>query len=132
MLPVLVRNNLSKSERAVMVLRYTKGKSQLKTVSELPIGNDSVPKLRVIRNAWEYSLDTQATECGAPLIVRNTQIQPGKICGFHVAGVEGTGQGFSTPFYKEDAESILNLFDPKYTIQRQFSLQLEDVVKEQA
>lgn len=132
MLPVLVKNNLSNSKRAVMVVRFTSGRSQLRTRSELPVqGNDGDRVLRIVRDAWEYEMDTQSTECGSPLIVRNTQINPGKICGFHIAGVEGTGLGFSTPFYYEDAVAILDSFDSKYTIKQIQELPLKDYPVEQ-
>jgi len=126
MLPVLVKNNLSKSDKAVLLLRYAEGKSQLRRVNELPIGDSETPVLRIVRDVWEYNMDTQVSECGAPLIVRNKEIAPGKVCGIHIAGINGTGEGFSTPFYKEDALRILKSFDDKYTMQQSYRVPLKE------
>nr|ULF99880.1 MAG: hypothetical protein [Triatovirus sp.] len=109
-LPVMVQNNLANSDRAVMVLRFRKGRSALQRVESLPIGNDESELVRYVRDAWRYEADTEPTECGSPLIVRNTRIFPGKICGFHIAGLQGTGEGFATPFYEDDARAIINMF----------------------
>lgn len=127
MLPVLIKNTQSKSDRAVLIVRYTSGRGAVKKFSDLHV-MDNVGKqvLRIVRDTWEYDLDTQSTECGAPLLVRNTKIQPGKICGFHIAGIPGTGKGYSTPFYKEDIETILSQFDDKYTMSQNFTLELKD------
>lgn len=62
---------------------------------------------RSIRQCWTYRLDSSEGDCGAPLILRNPQLQPGKLVGIHVAGREG-GFGYSTPVYRKDIESILS------------------------
>nr|WKV34468.1 MAG: RNA-dependent RNA polymerase [Riboviria sp.] len=110
MLPVLVNNNIKNSERAVMMIRYATGRSQLSKVENLPVADDDNVITRYIRDAWMYNLDTQDSECGSPLIIRNTLISPGKICGIHVAGLSGTGQGWSTPLYHEDVIKMLKFF----------------------
>nr|UZC83387.1 polyprotein [Anagyrus vladimiri dicistrovirus] len=57
-----------------------------------------------IHDAWEYSLETQPGDCGAPLFALNEKIAPGKIIGIHVAGSKGVGM--STVFFQEDAQAI--------------------------
>lgn len=133
MLPVLVHNNMSpsKTDKPVLMLRFMEGRSALKKVPILHVGDDETPVKRLVRDAWEYNLDSCATECGAPLIVRNSKVAPGKICGIHIAGLEKTGEGYSTPFYREDAEEILNYFDPKWTIQQSIKTPLGEYPKEQ-
>nr|QJI52022.1 MAG: hypothetical protein 1 [Dicistroviridae sp.] len=110
MLPVLIKNAINDSDRSVLLLRFSEGRSQLLRKEELPIYDDDRRLVRYVRDAWSYNMDTQGSECGAPLIVRNSQIRTGKICGIHIAGIEGTGQGFSTPVYREDVDAILSKF----------------------
>lgn len=94
-------------EYGCVVLRYAQGHSQLSRQETVVVSGDDDLPVRYIRDAWVYGLDTKPSECGAPLIVRNTQINPGKICGIHVAGMDGTCKGYATPFYREDCEAIL-------------------------
>lgn len=120
-LPVMVTNNVKGSQRDILMLRFRKGKSALKRIVEpLPVGNETSHIVRYVRDAWRYECDTQPTECGSPVIVRNSQISPGKICGIHIAGIEGTGEGFATPVYQEDIIAILSQFPLQMTLsQRQ-------------
>nr|QGN03908.1 NSP [Wuhan arthropod virus 2] len=131
MLPVLVKNNLNNSDRSCMLIRYATGRSQLTVTETLPVSDDNDVVTRYIRNAYMYNLDTQDTECGTPLIVRNTLIQPGKICGIHIAGMSGTGQGWATPVYEEDVLSILSKFEEKDLTTMKVRLPLEEYPKEQ-
>lgn len=64
---------------------------------------------RIIRNCWAYKLDSEVGDCGAPLVLRNPQLQPGKIVGIHVAG-QSHGFGYSTPVYRKDIEEILSKY----------------------
>lgn len=113
LLPVLVENDYKKSRRPIIMLHYTEGKSVLRRIEKLPVTDENDVVVRYIRDAWGYSMDTKVTECGAPLIARNPQLAPGKICGIHIAGIDGAGLGYSTPIYKEDVELILSHFDNK-------------------
>jgi len=111
MMPVLINNNLKDSERAIVAFRYAKGHSSLVSLPEQAIDNENGLTVRIIRNMWNYSMDTQPSECGAPLIVRNVNIGPGKIIGLHVAG-HHNGSGYATPVYKQDVEYVLSKFNP--------------------
>ncbi|AYW51544.1 non-structural polyprotein [Myrmica scabrinodis virus 2] len=131
MLPVLLNNNVTKSERSVVLFRYAKGHSALGVKPSTSIENDEGIVVRIMRNLWEYSMDTQPTECGAPLIVRNVNIAPGKIVGMHVAGVEGSGLGYSTPVYKQDIRKILENFSKYDTVEFRLKTKLNPYPKEQ-
>jgi len=131
-LPVLVANEMKNSDRAVLLIRFGTGKSQLTRTEKLAVGDDETAELRYIRDAWTYNMDTRPTECGAPLIVRNTQINPGKICGIHVAGMQGTGQGFATPIYQEDVLKILSLFPEEKQFEQRIRTPLLEYPREQS
>jgi hypothetical protein len=131
MLPVLTTNGLKNSDRAILMLRFSEGKSQLRRETNLPVYNDDVELVRYVRDVWSYNMDTQSTECGAPLIVRNSMIRPGKICGIHIAGIEGTGQGFSTPVYQEDVCDILHMFPVESKFNQVFTLDVSEFPLEQ-
>ena len=131
MLPVLVTNRHKDSNKSCLLIRYAQGRSQLECVERLPVADEGDVIARFIRNAYAYNLDTQETECGAPLIVRNSLIQPGKICGFHIAGICGTGQGWATCFYREDCESILSKFLEQDTTTVEIKNKLAEFPKEQ-
>nr|UHK03032.1 MAG: RNA helicase [Guiyang dicistrovirus 3] len=123
-LPVMVNNSLVKSDTAVLMLRFRSGRSALSQLAELSVGDSERDCIRYVRNAWRYEADTQPTECGAPLLVRNTRIGPGKVCGIHIAGIEGTGEGFATPLYRDDAEKICDLFCDRNIISQEFQVEL--------
>nr|QXV86537.1 nonstructural polyprotein [Dicistroviridae sp.] len=110
LLPVMAENTIKGSDRPVVLIRFREGRSALKREEVLTVGDDNGREVRWIRDAWRYEADTQPTECGSPLIVRNSLIQSGKICGFHIAGMEGTGEGWATPFYQEDALHVISSF----------------------
>lgn len=131
MLPVLVHNGLKDSDRSILLLRFSEGISQLRREELLPVHDDDLKLARYVRDVWSYNMDTQPAECGAPLIVRNTSIRPGKICGLHIAGVEGTGKGFSTPIYQEDLQEILNAFPIEARFNQKIRLELKEFPKEQ-
>jgi len=131
MIPVMVNNNMKNSTTPVMLLRFRNGKSILSRVVSLPVGSDEVEVLRHIRDAWRYEADTQPTECGAPLLVRNSRVSPGKICGIHVAGLDGTGEGFASPLYLEDVEKILAMFPMKDQMQQVIQQNHKEFPKEQ-
>nr|QJI52111.1 MAG: hypothetical protein 1 [Dicistroviridae sp.] len=129
-LPVLCSVNISDADKAVLMLRYAEGRTCLRRDEKLPIADEGTV-LRYIRDAWRYSLDTRDTECGAPLIIRNTQVGPGKICGIHVAGITGTGQGWSTPVYAEDIDEIMKAFPEEAKFIQKFEQKLGVFPREQ-
>lgn len=130
-MPVVIRNRVKQNEVPTLVYRFRKGSSVLARIAELPIGSDEKEILRYVRDAWRYEMDTQATECGAPVIARNSQINPGKILGIHIAGIDGTGEGFATPLYKEDVVKILSLFPETAVMGQKIRLELQEFPKEQ-
>lgn len=130
-MPILMSNNISKSNRACVLFRYTTGRSSLKTKDVTSIEDSAGNVVRYMRDLWEYSMDTQTSECGAPLIARNVNIAPGKIIGMHVAGLEGAGLGYSTPVYREDIQHLLRQFNDWDTIEYRKELKLEDYPVEQ-
>lgn len=131
MLPVLMRTNINQADKAVLMIRFAQGRSQLSQVESLPIVDDSDIITRYVRDAWMYSLDTRDSECGAPLIVRNNNLNQGKICGVHVAGLTGTGQGWSTPVYAEDVKRIMSYFPDAKKFVQQVRLNMEEYPQEQ-
>ncbi|QBL75897.1 ORF1 [Solenopsis invicta virus 9] len=131
MMPVLIRNNIKSSEMPILQILYAKGRSALMRMETLPVADEGNMVTRYIRDAWQYNLDTQDTMCGSPLIVRNTQITPGKICGIHIAGLAGTGDGWSTPIYLEDVEKILALFGDQAKFVQHVRFPLDEYPKEQ-
>lgn len=131
MLPVLMRTNMAQADKAVLMIRNAQGRSQLSQVESLPIVDDNEVITRYVRDAWMYSLDTRDSECGAPLIVRNVNIGHGKICGVHVAGLTGTGQGWSTPVYYEDIQMIMRHFPDAKKLVQQVRLNLDEYPTEQ-
>jgi len=130
-LPILLNNDIKNSDRAIMIIRHAQGRSQLSRQEKLAVGDDETAILRYIRDAWVYNLDTRVSECGAPLMVRNTQINPGKICGIHVAGIQGTGAGYSTPVYQEDVVNILKRFSEEKQFEQRIRIPLNEYPKEQ-
>lgn len=131
MLPVLTHNGLKESDRSILLLRFSEGKSQLKREECIPVIDEKDKVARYVRDVWSYNMDTRPTECGAPLIVRNSQIRPGKICGIHIAGVDGTGQGYATPVYQEDLIEILSSFKDECKFSQKFRLQMQDFPTQQ-
>lgn len=113
-LPIVMQ--ASQREPHHLMIRYRRAAGAMSRIEDLPIADREGNIVRFVRNAWRYEADTEVTECGSPLIVRNKSIQPGKICGIHVAGIQGTGEGFSTPIYREDIERIVKSFPPGETI----------------
>lgn len=106
-MPLLLENDDGRSDRPVVGFKFATGRSCLVRKEKLDVTIDSV-KVHYMRDLWEYNIDTRESECGAPLIVRNTQIAPGKIVGIHVAGTNGDrAVGFASPVYIEDVERIL-------------------------
>nr|WAL01506.1 non-structural protein [Electric ant dicistrovirus] len=130
LMPVLLNNNIAKSERACVAFRFSKGHSSLAVKESTTIDNEEGRPVRIIRNLWEYSMDTQAAECGAPIIVRNVNIAPGKIIGMHVAGHD-SGLGYATPVYKQDVEDIISKFNKHDTIEFRLKRQYGDYPTEQ-
>lgn len=131
LLPVMAENTVKGSDRPVVVIRFREGRSALKREEVLTVGDDEGREIRWIRDAWRYEADTQPTECGSPVIVRNSQIISGKICGFHVAGLEGTGEGWATPFYQEDALHIISSFPEDKGFYFKQRMTLQEFPKEQ-
>lgn len=126
-LPILVKGGKGESNQHLLI-RYRNATGSLSVKESLPVGNPIKTIARFIRDAWRYEADTEVTECGAPLLVRNKDIQPGKICGIHVAGIAGTGEGFSTPVYREDIVDILASHPDSVLISIEQSLPLRETV----
>nr|QJI52055.1 MAG: hypothetical protein 1 [Dicistroviridae sp.] len=126
-LPVMLNNNVKNSDMPMLILRYRKARNALTRLPSLDVGDDKSAYVRTIRDAWRYDADTEPTECGSPVIVRNSQIAPGKICGFHIAGVQGTGEGFAVPFYKEDIVNVLAMFPESQQLVQKSTLKLGPV-----
>lgn len=131
-LPVAVNNPYGDSKTDILLLRYRKAASSMSKVPVLPVHNTTGVATRRIRDAWRYEADTEPTECGAPLIARNTMIRPGKICGIHIAGIQGTGEGFAVPLYYDDIEKILALREDKLTqeLRREYTVASLSVVEQ--
>jgi hypothetical protein len=49
-----------------------------------------------IMEGWQYSAGTRPGDCGAPLLIHNTHIQPGKIIGIHTAAYRDSSSAFAT------------------------------------
>lgn len=120
-MPVLAKGAMGEADQH-LVIRYRNAMGSLTLKESLPVGNNVKTVARFVRDAWCYDADTEVSECGAPLIVRNTAISPGKICGIHVAGIPG--EGYSTPFYREDVDKVLAMFPAEQKIAIEQSLDL--------
>ncbi|QWT43274.1 nonstructural polyprotein [Anisopteromalus calandrae positive-strand RNA virus 1] len=79
---------------------------------ELDCEDQKVP-VRV-KAGWRYSLNTQKGDCGAPLIIQNQRIGPGKICGIHSLG--GNNLSYSVMVTREDVVKIINKTVPQICI----------------
>nr|AWU67494.1 non-structural polyprotein [Bat dicistrovirus] len=130
-LPVMVNNDVVGSDARIMIVRYRKARGALTRVPQLSVGDANNHVLRYIRNAWRYEADTEPNECGSPLIVRNNNINPGKICGIHIAGIKGTGEGFAVPIYVEDVENILAMFPEEARLRQEVRVNLGPVPVQQ-
>lgn len=131
MLPIMVNNTYGKSNASIVMLRFREGKSAITTVQSLPVAGKDDRITRRIRSAWRYEADTMPTECGTTVIVRNNQIKPGKICGIHIAGIQGTGEGFATPLYHDDVVRILASRGEDALISRKYEVKLSEIPKDQ-
>jgi len=80
-------------------------------------------EILTLRHSYVYQTDTDAGDCGAPLVVANTALQR-KIVGFHVAG--GGGVGCSTSLTSEDLSELLSTF----LLTQQISLVIDDIVSD--
>jgi hypothetical protein len=130
-LPVLMEGE-GKNPLPFIGFHFTRGQSGLTVKEHAVIRDDIGNPVRQMRDLWEYSMDTKPTFCGAPLIVRNPMVAPGKIIGMHVAGIVNTGLGFSTPVYKEDVTKILKMFSKFDTTEFRPELKMDEYPKEQA
>uniref|UniRef100_A0A0C9RMV9 ORF1_0 protein n=1 Tax=Fopius arisanus TaxID=64838 RepID=A0A0C9RMV9_9HYME len=109
------------SGKVYLSISQTSGSSCIANVQDIDyrVGTDSMETI-LLRESWEYSLDTVAGDCGAPLFVRNTKVGPGKIIGIHVAGgysKVGVNANYATPIYKDDVIEIMKHPDYKNTAQ---------------
>lgn len=129
-LPVIMENT-KKNPLPFIGFHFTTGTSGLTVRHNATIKDDKGTDMRQMRDLWEYSMDTRSTFCGAPLVVRNTQIMPGKIIGMHVAGIANSGLGFSTPVYKEDIERIISMFKSYDTVEFRQETKLDPFPVEQ-
>ncbi|AAF00472.1 nonstructural protein precursor, partial [Triatoma virus] len=90
------------------VIKFTSAGSRLQEKTDLIYKGPDSQNI-YLRSAWEYSLDTQSGDCGAPLILRNPMCR-GKICGIHVAGLPTGGLGYAVPITKEFILDCLSSF----------------------
>ncbi|QQD86568.1 polyprotein [Diversinervus elegans virus] len=106
---LILLNCVSPKYPLVLDRRYKSGHSCIKYIQNPEAYRlTAVNSLIKIHSAWEYSLETQKGDCGAPLMVLNDRIAPGKIIGIHVAG--NTGIGMSTTMFLEDVKSICSSY----------------------
>lgn len=66
---------------------------------------DGVTHELYVRKTYEYHVDTEQGDCGAPLVVANTQLQR-KLVGMHIAGQPGLGSSTSLS-YDDLAEHLV-------------------------
>lgn len=76
-------------------------------------GEDMI--ISVVRDCYQYDIDTVAGDCGSLLFARNNAIT-GKIIGMHVAGDRVSGN--SCPVYADDMENLDNMFG--FTISQKY------------
>lgn len=88
------------------IYRYAEAKTSVDYLLDQRVLDENQTVLRIMRDGWQYNMDTARGFCGAPLFVRNKIINTGKILGMHVAGDSG-GNGFSTAIYKEDFAKLV-------------------------
>nr|ULF99881.1 MAG: hypothetical protein 1 [Triatovirus sp.] len=131
LLPVLMEGE-GRNPLPFVGFHFTNGQSGLTTRETAVIATQAGVNVRKMRDLWEYSMDTKETYCGAPLIVRNVHIAPGKIIGMHVAGLPNTGLGFSTPVYKEDVQRLLSFFNSFDSVEFRRETKVEEYPTEQA
>ncbi|UHK03319.1 MAG: RNA helicase [Hangzhou dicistrovirus 1] len=111
MLPLIKKDG----DRFVLCMKYMEGNSKCSYKTNLPVFDETGQHVdRLVRDGWTYFMDTVKTDCGAPLIIRNSRVTSGKVIGVHVAGANGTGLGFSTALYKEDFDSFVQLFPQSF------------------
>lgn len=79
---------------------------------DLECENQKVPVK--VKAGWRYSLNTQMGDCGAPLIIQNQRIGPGKICGIHSMG--GNNLSYSVMVTREDVVKIINKTIPQICV----------------
>nr|AWK77866.1 nonstructural polyprotein [Renmark bee virus 1] len=84
------------------------GSSCFKSISPLDYSTVDSAISYSVRDGWEYALETKPGDCGAPLVVINSGVAPGKVIGIHVAGSRGFG--YSVQIYKEDIDNILKSY----------------------
>lgn len=102
---LLLLNCISPNYPLIVDRHYGLGASCVKRLETPPSFRlNATNELIKIHDAWEYSLETQKGDCGAPLFVLNEKISPGKIIGFHVAGNHGIGM--SSTLFQEDVRAI--------------------------
>jgi len=77
-----------------------------------------------LRKSYTYQMETQAGDCGSPLMVQNPHIRR-KIVGIHVAG-SSDYRGHSSPINVLDIERALNFF----CLEAQVRFDIEPLVKE--
>lgn len=110
LLPILKVPDTGKAFSMIRVGRATSGIRS----RDVTVVGASGDRPRKVRSAWYYPLDTEAGDCGAPLVMRNPHVSGRKILGLHVAG--DTQFGYSTPIYQEDLTKILSIYEPHQLI----------------
>ena len=122
-------NRFKRSTVCLPVIRYsTKLKKLLMTIlgntesiaKDKPIIIDDVDanKEYTIRESYTYNLPTTNGDCGAPLIINETQVLR-KIAGIHVAGCED-GRAFSESVTQKDLERGLERVAAKMQVSIDF------------
>jgi len=88
--------------------------------------NDDVQKRTYhLRTGYVYAMETQAGDCGSPLLALNAHLRR-KIIGLHVAGGGTDWKGFSSPINAADIKRALE----NTQLEARVGLQLDTLVKE--
>ena len=82
------------------------------------IDDESAGKEYVIRESYTYTLPTISGDCGAPLIINESQVLR-KIAGIHVAGCED-GRAFSESITQKDLERGLSVVPARMQVSVDF------------
>jgi hypothetical protein len=114
-------------------VKYTNANTLVRTEDvsiTVPEENSTKMVKKIHRNSWVYDIDTDKGDCGAPLIVRNVAINPGKVIGIHFAGSAGAdASGNATPIYYEDVTKICKEYDTITVEEKQLQMDTEHPYK---
>uniref|UniRef100_A0AB38ZK48 Non-structural polyprotein n=1 Tax=Crocidura shantungensis ribovirus 1 TaxID=3139529 RepID=A0AB38ZK48_9VIRU len=99
-----------------MIIKYAPGDTYSKWVNDPTPAYCGTEKRVHYVAGWEYFLETRNKDCGAPLIIRNSKIGPGKIVGIHSNGTP-SGKGFCPALFREDIEDMLKPYGDIITME---------------